>query len=537
MSGGEYDVAIIGGGHNGLVAGTYLAKAGLRTVILEQRDIAGGLTAPVEYFPGYTASITNSPGSLEPRIVAELSLADFGLRFVRPDPSLTYPFPGGTGFIGWRDRGRSLDQIAKFSRRDAERYYPFFAYLEEFAARLRANIFEAPPPFATVIGDIADARGEEMLSKIMFGSVQDLLDEWFESDEVKALIASVAIVANLAGPRSPGTVMRLLARPLSVRSAATIGADDPRRQVLRGSTGIPIGGMGTIAVAMTRAFTAAGGQLRLGARVAQLVTENGRIRAAVTTSGEEFRARVVLSNVNPMTTLLDLLPPDALPDEVRDRAARLPLHGSAFKVGLALDGIPRFAMAGDDTEAELLAGCQFRIAPSLEYMERAFDDAKYGRPSHGPMLWGLTPSVSDPSVTPEGRHVMSVNVFHAPYDLVGTTWEQERSRFGMRCIDVLSEYIPNLKEIITDVRFWSPVDLESEYGLLRGNITHGDTLPAQMFSFRPLPGMADYRTPVQGLYLCGAGSWPGGSVTGVPGRNASMAVLADLAGNDGAAST
>lgn len=525
----EYDVAIVGGGHNGLVAGTYLSRAGLRTVIVEQRDIAGGLTAPVEYFPGYTASITNSPGSLEPRIVAELELASFGLRFIRPDPSLTFPFPDGTGFIGWRDRRRSLEEIAKFSRRDAERYYPFFSYLEEFAARLRADIFAAPPPFATVISEVTDARGEEMLSKIMFGSIQDLLDEWFESEQVKALVASVAIVANLAGPLSPGTVMRLLARPLSVRSAAGIPLDDPRRQVLRGSTGIPVGGMGAIAVAMTRAYLAAGGELRLGERVVELVSEDGRIRAVVTESGREIKARTVVSNVNPMTTLLELLSPDALPDEVRERARGLPMRGSAFKVGLALDGLPRFAMAADDREAESLAGCQFRISPSLEYMERAFDDAKYGRPSHSPMLWGLTPSVSDPSVTPDGKHVMSVNVFHAPYDLVDSDWAEEKERFGRRCVDLLTEYIPNLKEIITDVRFWSPVDLESEYGLLRGNITHGDTLPAQMFSFRPLPGMADYRTPVRGLYLCGAGTWPGGSVTGVPGRNASEAVLTDLA--------
>lgn len=528
MTADRYDVVVVGGGHNGLAAGTYLAKAGLSVVVLERRDVAGGMTAPVEYFPGYRASITNSPGSLEPLIVAELDLHRYGLEFLRPDPSLIYPFPGGRGFVGWRDRAASLAQIAAFSARDAERYYPFFAYLEEFARRLDISIFEPPPRFAQLVARIDDDESEEMFAKIMLGSVKDLLDEWFESAEVKALVASVAIVANLAGPRTPGTVIRLMARPLSLRSMPAGDVYDPRRQVMRGSTGLPRGGMGAIAVAMTNAFHAAGGELRTGVAVTGIDVQDRRCTEVVLAGGDTVRAGTVVSNLNPRTTLLDLVAEDAVPPEVRARLRSAPMHGSAFKMGLALDGLPEFAMASSRSEVELFAGCQFRIAPSMDYMERNYDEAKYGFTVQEPMLWGLTPSVLDDTVTPPGKHVMSVNVFHAPYDLATGSWDTEKEVFGKRCIDTLEQYVPNIKNIISDVRFWSPVDLEDEYGLLGGNITHGDTMPGQMFSFRPVSGWSAYRTPVEGLYLCGAGTWPGGSVSGVPGRNASRAVLADL---------
>lgn len=524
----RYDVAIVGGGHNGLTAGTYLAKAGLRVIVLERREIAGGMTAPVEYFPGYTASITNSPGSLEPIIITELELERYGLQYLRPDPALVYPFPGGRGFVGWRDRAASLAQIAKFSARDAKRYYPFFQYLDDFASRLNVSIHQPPPRFAELVSRIDDDESEEMFSKIMFGSVKDLLDEWFESDEVKALVASVAIVANLAGPRTPGTVMRLMARPLSLRSMPAGDVFDPRRQVMRGSTGLPRGGMGAIAVAMTNAFRAAGGVVKTNAEVVSIEVRDGRCGQVVLAGGDTIEAGTVVSNLNPRTTLLELVDDAELPTGFRERLRQVPTHGSAFKLGLALDGVPEFAMATTKEEVERFAACQFRIAPSMDYMERAYDDAKYGFPAQEPMLWGLTPSVLDDTVTPPGKHVMSVNIFHVPYQLATGSWETEKDVFGKRCIDTLEQYVPDIKNLISDVRFWSPADLQDEYGLLGGNITHGDTMPGQMFSFRPVAGWSAYRTPIEGLYLCGAGTWPGGSVSGVPGRNASQAVLADL---------
>jgi phytoene dehydrogenase-like protein len=525
----EYDAIIVGGGHNGLTAACYLARAGLETLVLEQREIAGGLCSPLEFFSGYTASITNSPGSLEPKIVQELELERFGLSFIKPDPSLIYPFPNGTAFVGHRDRNRALEEVRKFSAADAEVYYDFFAYMEEFADLLGVSVFEPPPPFADLVKNIRGPRAEEMFSKIMFGSMQDFVEEWFESSEIRALIASITTVSNLVGPRTPGTVMRAMLRPISLRSSQVTGDHDPRKVVLRGSTGLPIGGMGAIPTSMVNSLLASGGHVRTSARVGCIDVDNGRVTGVTLESGESFKAKVVLSNANPQITLLDLVDADALPSEFRDKIANIKMEGSAFKVGLALDGLPRFAAASNDEEARAFASCQFRMAPTLDYMERAYDDAKYGRPSESPMMWGLTPSVTDPALAPEGHHVMSINVFHAPHQLAdGLDWSTERERFGQRTIDAMTQYIPNLKDIIVDTRFWSPEDLEREYGLVGAHITHGESMPGSMFSFRPVPGWSDYSTPIEGLYMCGAGVWPGGSISGAPGHNGAHKVLADL---------
>jgi phytoene dehydrogenase-like protein len=228
-------------------------------------------------------------------------------------------------------------------------------------------------------------------------------------------------------------------------------------------------------------------------------------------------------------TLLDLLPGSALDPALRERVARRRVEGNAFKVGIALDGLPEFPAARDRAEAEALAGCQFRISPSLDYLEAAYDDAKAGRPSQGPIIWGLTPSVADPTLAPEGKHLMTLSIFHAPYRLAEGDWSTERDRFARVIVDKVSEYVPNLPEIATDVRAWSPVDIEEEFGIHEGNITHGDILPFNHFSLRPFPGWSGYRTPVRGLYLCSVGTWPGGNVSGIPGHNAAKRVLADLA--------
>lgn len=525
----QFDAIVVGGGHNGLVAAAYLAREGLSVVVLEQRDIAGGLCSPLEFFPGFTAAITNSPGSLEPKIVHDLELERFGLSFIKPDPSLVYPFPDGRVFVGHRDRARALDEVAKFSKRDATRYDDFFKYMEEFADLLDVSVFEPPPPFADLVKNIKGARAEEMFSKIMFGSMQDFVQEWFDSPEIQALIASITTVSNLVGPRTPGTVMRAMLRPISLRSSTITGDHDPRKVVLRGSTGLPRGGMGAIPNAMANSLLASGGEIRTGARVGRIDTKDGKVTGVTLESGETFLSSLVLSNANPQITLLKLLDEEDLPTEFRSQVSNIKMNGSAFKVGLALDGLPRFASAANESEELAFASCQFRIAPTLDYMERAYDDAKYGQPSEEPMMWGLIPSVTDPQLAPEGKHVMSINVFHAPHTLAdGFSWETEKDRFGNRAIQVLSDYIPNLKDIILDTRFWSPEDLEREYGLVGAHITHGESMPGSMFSFRPVPGWSEYSTPVVGLYLCGAGVWPGGSISGAPGHNASRKALADL---------
>ena len=526
----HYDAIIIGGGHNGLVAAGYLARAGLRTLTLERRENPGGATSRVEYFPGYVASLANSPGSLEPKVVSDLELGKHGLVFDKPDAALVVPFSQEKGFIGWRDKVRSVDQLRQFSERDAERYYEFFGYFESFAEKLRINLFEPPVSIAEVAAR-AEAAGEsERFARIFLGNIVDLLDEWFESDEVKALIAAQTTVNNFVSPSSPGTPFRLLQRPLSMFSSQVAAEHDPRRQPMRGATGLPRGGMGAVGESLASSLRAAGGELITDAEVARIDVVDGRTTGVTLSNGDSYTADVVLSNLSAHSTLLDLLDEGTLDDGFTSRLRAKRLTGSAFKMALALDGLPEFAFAAgaDRADTRAIAAAQFRIAPSVRYMEQATADARQGRSSARPMMWGLTPSVTDPGLAPAGKQVMSVNVFHAPYELGAEHWATEKDRFGQLCIDTLAEYIPNLADIIVDQRFWSPVDLETEFGLRGGNVSVGDMMPDNMFDLRPLRGLSDYRTPVRGLYLCGSAVWPGGLVTGVPGHNASHIVLDDL---------
>ncbi|MSP88254.1 MAG: NAD(P)/FAD-dependent oxidoreductase [Alphaproteobacteria bacterium] len=528
MGAKTYDAIIVGGGHNGLVAAGYLARAGLKVVVLERRGVVGGPCGPVEYFPGYWGAITNSPGSLEPKIVQDLELERFGLQFVRPDPSMVMPFPSGRCFVAWRDKAKVVAKIREFSTHDVASYYKLFDDLQAFANKLKSSLFESPPSLTQLMSRMETPEDEEAFAKIMFGSIKDMLDERLESEELKAVVAMLAVMHNQAGPSTPGTPYMLLQRPLSLASVSVSAENDPRLQPMRGSTGLPIGGMGAIPRAMARSLESKGGTIRTNAGVAEIITGTSGVEGVVLTSGERIAGRIVLSNLNPRTTLLDLVQSSALPAEFTRRVQALNMRGSAFKVALALDDLPRFAVARNDEEVRQFAGCQFRIAPSMDYLERAYDDCKYGRWSEGPVFWGLTPSVTDPGLAPPGKHVMSINIFHAPYRLAQGDWSAECDRFGQHCIDMLVPYIPNLKRIVSRVRFWSPQDLENEYGLIEGNISHGDMVPGRMFAMRPLPGWAEYRTPIKGLYLCGSGVWPGGLVSGLPGHNASHQAIRDL---------
>ena len=523
----RYDVVVVGGGHNGLACAAYLARAGLRVLVCERRHIVGGPCAEYEYFPGYRASITNSPGSLEPRVVADLELARHGLTFTRPDPTLMFPFPDGRAFVGWRDRARVAEQIRRFSARDVDGYAALFDFLNRFAERLGASLFEAPPTLRALASRLETPRDEEAFAKVFLGSVADLLDEFLESGHIKSMLAMLGVMSNWVSPFSPGSATWLMMRPMSLASSSVAAEHDPRRQVLRGSTGLPLGGMGSIVRAMRRSLEAAGGEVRTECEVRRIVVRAERAAGVVLAGGEEIEAGAVVSNLDPWTTYLELIEAPCLDPGFRAAVERLPRRGSAFKVALALDGIPDFAAAPPGLE-RVCAGCQFRIAPSMEYQDRAFDDARHGRPSRGPVFWGLFPTVADPTLAPPGRHILSANIFHAPNALREGSWATERDRFGEHCIDVLEPYLPGLKDRIVDRRFWSPADLEAEFGLPGANITHLDMTPRHMFGLRPLAGFSDHRSPIAGLYNCGSSTWPGGTVTGAPGYNAGQRVLGDL---------
>ncbi|MEM7425114.1 MAG: NAD(P)/FAD-dependent oxidoreductase [Pseudomonadota bacterium] len=523
----EYDAVVIGAGHNGLTCACYLARAGVKVLVLERRQSVGGLSTAYEFFPGYFASMPNSPGSLEPKIVHELDLRAHGLQFVQPDPSLVVPFPDGRALVAWRDPKRTAEQIALFSQKDAQAYPAFFEYLNRFARRLGVSVFEPPPRLKDLAARLETPEDEDAFAQIMLGSLTDLLDRWFESEELKAVIAAISVTSNLIGPSTPGSPYLLLMRPLSLASSDGHGGHDPRKQYLRGSTGLPVGGMGAVTRAMQRSLEASGGSVRTGCGVKRIVAGDRGVDGIELDTGEVIRTGCIASNLHPRTTLLEFLETGALDPETEARVAALPRRGSAFKIALALDGLPAFAAAPPDLETAY-AGCQFRLAPSLEYMDRAHDDARCGHPSENPIIFGLIPSVMDPGMAPPGKHILSVNVWHAPVELREGSWETERDRFGERCIDIMSRYMPNLRDLIIDQRFISPLDLETEFGLLDANINHLDLTPAHMFGLRPVPGWSSYRMPVKGLYLCGSGTWPGGTVSGVPGRNASRQILQDL---------
>ena len=523
-----YDVIVVGGGHNGMTCAAYLAKAGLRTLVLERRAVVGGLCAEYEFMPGYRAALPNSPGSFEPKIVAELELKRHGLEFNRPNPSLVMPFPDKRAMIAWREPERVQQEIAKFSKADVAGYARLFEYLNDFAERLQVSLFESPPRLKDLAKRLKTKEDEEAFAKLTLGTLRELLDEFLESEELKCVIAAISTTSNLIGPDTPGSAYLLFMRPMSLASSQQVDAGhDPRKQNLRGSTGLPVGGMGAIPAALRRCFEAHGGEVRSCCTVTRIVVDDDGVRGVELDDGELIFARVVASNVHPRTTLLDMLDDGLLEPELARRLRQNSVRGSAFKMALALDDIPRFEAAPAGAEREF-AACQFRLAPTLDYMQRAYTDARDGRPSTAPIILGLTPSIMDPSVAPPGKHLMSLNVFHAPVKLAQGSWETERERFGQHCIDLIRGYIPNLRDILIDHRFLSPLDLEREFGLLDANIMHLDVTPANMFSLRPLPGWSDYAMPVTGLYLCGSGTWPGGTVTGVPGHNASRQILKRL---------
>ena len=520
---------VVGGGHNGLACSAYLARAGLRVLVCERRHIVGGPCAEYEYFPGYRASITNSPGSLEPKVVADLELERHGLTFTHPDPTLMFPFPDGRAFVGWRDRARVAEQIRRFSASDVDGYAALFDFLNRFAERLGASLFEAPPTLRALAARLESPEDEETFARVFLGSVSDLLDDFLESAHLKSMLAMLGVMSNWVSPLSPGSATWLMMRPMSLASSSVAAEHDPRRQVLRGSTGLPLGGMGSIVRAMRGSLEAAGGEVRTDCEVRGILVAGERVSGVVLANGEEIAAGTVVSNLDPWTTYLELIEAPCLDPGFRTAVERLPRRGSAFKVALALDAIPDFTAAPKGLE-RACAGCQFRIAPSIEYQHRAFEDARHGRPSRGPVFWGLFPTMADPTLAPPGRHILSANIFHAPNELSEGSWDTERDRFAEHCIDVLEEYLPGLRDRIVDRRFWSPADLEAEFGLPGANITHLDMTPRHMFGLRPLAGFSDYRSPIAGLYNCGSSTWPGGTVTGAPGHNASWRVLADLSG-------
>jgi phytoene dehydrogenase-like protein len=521
----KYDVIIIGAGHNGLTAAAYLARAGRQVLVLERRHVVGGAAVTEEVFPGFRFSVCSYVVSLlRPEIIRELDLPRHGLEILPLDGTFT-PMPNGDYLWRVNDHARTRREIARHSRLDAEAYDEYGRAMVEMGRFVKPILGMLPPDPTSL-----DPRGLKQLLfllrrfqqlsrhdqynqvQLMTMSAIDFLDQWFETDVLKATMSASGIIGTFLGVRSPGTAYVLLHHYMGEIDGAFR------------SWGLARGGTGAISNAIADAARAAGVQIRCEAEVARILVRGNRAEGVVLANGDELRASVVASSLDPRLTFLRLLNSGLLPDEFLADIHRYKFRGSSAKVNLALDALPAFrALPG--------AGAHLRgaisISPSVDYMERAYDDAKYGRYSRRPYIDIVIPSLTDTSVAPPGKHVMSCFVQYAPYELKDGTWDQQRDAFGDTVLDTLAEYAPNLRDIVLHRQVVTPLDLEREWGLSEGNIFQGELTLEQLFFLRPAPGWAQYRTPVTNLYMCGSATHPGGGIMGAPGRNAARRILAE----------
>lgn len=522
------DVIIIGGGHNGLICSGYLARAGLEVLLLEASDRVGGPAATREFFPGFSSSIANSPGSLEPKILADFELEKHGLRFVRPDPTLVHPLPEGRLFVGWRERERVDAQIDSYAPGESKRYHAVFDYLNRFAERLGISVFREPPTLQELTRNLRTVEDEEMFSRIFFGSVRGLFEHFDLAPETQAIMGPLSVVSGLVGPSTPGTPFNLMMRPLSLASLKSETADDPRRMPLRGSTGLAVGAMGAIADAMARSVEASGVKILREARVTSIEeTKQGLVVRLE--DGRTFRAPLVVSAAHPHLTVKLVVSDNPEWKPIRQGMAQTPPAGSAFKIVLGLGDMPRFAAAKNEEEARQLATAQLRIAPTLDYLEDCHADLARGRMPSRPLIWSLCHSMTSPALAPEGKHVLSINLGGPPHRGGREPVAVDKDAVVKTVVGLMSEWIPNLPGIVEHYACIDASTFENEYGLFGANIAHVDMMPINQFWMRPYPGLHRYRTPTPGLYLSGVGTWPGAYFSGIPGHNTAQAVLADLA--------
>ena len=521
----KYDVAIVGGGHNGLTAAAYLARAGRRVVVLERRHVLGGAAVTEEVFPGFKFSVCSYVVSLlRPEIIRDLELRRHGLELLPLDGTFT-PMPDGDYLWRVGDEARTHAAIARHSRVDADAYQRYGDTMVRMG-RFVAPLLSMTPPDpmslrpANIRSELALLRRFNALPaadrhtwlQLMTMSAADFLDQWFETDVLKATLAASGIIGTFLGVRSPGTAYVLLHHYMG-----EIGG------TFR-SWGLARGGTGAVSAAIADAAREHGAELRTNAAVTSIKMRGGRATGIVLDNGDELDASVVVSSVDPRLTFTRLLDPSILPDEFVEEIRRYRFRGSSAKVNLALRALPHFSSLPAD--GAHLRGA-ISISPSIEYMERAYDEAKYGCFSRRPYLDIVIPSLTDPALAPPGAHVMSCFVQYAPYDLRGGSWDDLRDALGDTVMATLAEYAPTLPDLVLHRQIITPLDLEREWGLTEGNIFQGELTPEQLFFMRPAPGWAQYRTPIRRLYLCGSATHPGGGIMAAPGRNAAMRILAD----------
>ena len=522
----RYDAIVVGGGHNGLTAAAYLARAGRTVLVLERRAVVGGAAVTEEVFPGFRFSVCSYVVSLlRPEIIHELELRRHGLELLPLDGTFTpMPGEGGKDYL-WRvdDHAVTRRELARHSARDTEAYESYGKAMVAMAQFVKPILAMTPPdPMGWTPRSLRDIwslakrlrslseSNQRLLLQLMTMSAADFLDQWFETDVLKATLSASGIIGTFLGVRSPGTAYVLLHHYIGELAGQYR------------SWGLPVGGTGAVSSAIAAAAREAGVLIRTGAAVTRIRTKDGRATGVVLASGEEVDAHIILSTLDPRLTFLRLLDSRDLPGDFLDDVTRYKLRGSSAKVNLALDALPDFSCLPG-------AGAHLRgaisISPSVDYLERAYDQAKYGELSRRPFLDIVIPTLSDPGMAPPGKHILSCFVQYAPYALARGTWDEERDALGDAVVDTIAEYAPNIRDIILHRQVLTPLDLEREFGLSEGNIFHGELSLEQLFFLRPTPGWAQYATPIRHLWMGGSATHPGGGIMGAPGRNAARRIL------------
>jgi phytoene dehydrogenase-like protein len=520
---GDYDVAIIGGGHNSLTAANYLAKAGLKVAVFERRNNLGGIAASEELIPGFSFNTGHSGiGPITKLVVEELALKSHGLEIVQSPAIAFAPELHGQGITLWRDADRTIKALKGKSASDAEAYSKFLVQVDGFSSALGEMANLAPPslsykPLSLLLAWIKVAfktrrlGAKNMLEflRVLPIDVKHFLDEQFESESLKGLLGVHGLRWLNQGPRAAGTSIMLLYQQLVAGQG---------EQVIRG-------GVGQFSKALGGAAKAKGVDIRLNTEVSQILLKDGKAVGVRLVSGEEIRARYIFSGADPAHTFLSLVGAPQLEPRVVRRFQSLKMQGATASVHLALSGLPEFPSANGDLD-RLTGG--IIICPSLDYAERAHDDSKYGRVSQRPILEAQIASLLDPSLAPEGQQAMSITFRFAPYRLRDTDWDSERENLGDLAVNTLAAYSPGLKDLILERAVLTPLDYERDYGLTEGSFSHGQMSLDQLLLMRPVAGFAAYRGPIENLYLCGPGTHPGGGISGLPGRNAAKQLLRKL---------
>lgn len=521
----RYDAIIIGAGHNGLVTACYLARAGKKVLVLERRYIAGGVCVTEETFPGFKVSTAAYVNSLfRPEIIRDLKLEQHGFAQLERMPASFSPFPDGRYLLMGGDKDLTHREISKFSKKDAEAFPKYEAMLERVAAVLEPTLIQKPANVLKPwLGDLWKlwglASGFQRMGlkmaeavEILTGPARPILDRWFESEQLKATLATDAIIGAFASPSMPGTAYVLFHHVMGETNGK------------KGVWAYVKGGMGGLTKALASVARSLGVEIRLNSTVARIDVKDGTASGVTLANGDRFTAPIIASNADCHITFTKLMDAKCLPPEFAEAISRIGYESASLKINVALDRLPSFKCLPGHEPGPQHRGT-VHICPDQDYIERAYDDAKYGEPSKNPVLECTMASAVDPSVAPPGKHLMSMFIQYAPYKLKTGTWDEKKDAFADRCFDIMEEYAPGFKSSVIARQIVTPLDLEREFSLTGGNIFQGAMTLNQLFVLRPVVGWAGYQTPIKGLYLCGAAAHPGGGVIGAAGWNAARVIL------------